>query len=117
MTAEPTTVLPVVAIVGRPNVGKSSLANRFLGRRDAIVDARPGVTRDRRGWEIEWSGRRFVLVDTGGLEPGQKGFDADVGAQARVAIAAADLILFVVDVGAGPTEDDRVLADSLRRGE
>ena len=109
------TSLPVVAIVGRPNVGKSSLANRILGRREAIVEATPGVTRDRRRWEAEWNGRRFVLVDTGGLEPGQRGLDADVGAQARVAIAAADLIVLVVDASAGPTEDDMVLAASLRR--
>jgi GTP-binding protein len=110
-----THALPIVAIVGRPNVGKSSLANRFLGRREAVVAETPGVTRDRRRWEVEWSGHRFTIVDTGGLEPGQKGLEADVAAQARVAIASADLILLVVDVSAGPIEDDLVLASSLRR--
>jgi GTP-binding protein len=114
MSAE-THALPIVAIVGRPNVGKSSLANRILGRREAVVAETPGVTRDRRRWEVEWTGRRFSIVDTGGLEPGQKGLEANVAAQARVAIASADLIVLVVDVSAGPVEDDLVLASSLRR--
>jgi len=108
--------LPVVAVVGRPNVGKSSLVNRIVGRREAIVEARPGVTRDRRAVEAEWRGRRFEIVDTGGLEQGQQGgLEADVATQARVAIAAADVVVLVVDAGVGPMEDDDVLAASLRR--
>ncbi|MFN2489007.1 MAG: ribosome biogenesis GTPase Der [Actinomycetota bacterium] len=117
MTAEPdeSDSLPVVAIVGRPNVGKSSLMNRILGRREAIVEATPGVTRDRRTSVAEWRGSRFELVDTGGLEPGQHGLEADVAAQAAIAIDAADVILFVVDASVGPLEDDSLVAASLRR--
>jgi GTP-binding protein len=107
--------VPVVAVVGRPNVGKSSLVNRILGRREAIVEASPGVTRDRRAAEAEWRGRRFEIVDTGGLEPGQRGLEADVAEQARLAMAAADLILLVVDATVGTMKDDDVLAASLRR--
>jgi GTP-binding protein len=105
----------VVAVVGRPNVGKSSLVNRILGRREAIVEATPGVTRDRAGFAAEWSGRRFEIVDTGGLEPGPRGLDAHVVEQAQVAIEAADLIVLVVDAVSGPIEDDAVVAAELRR--
>ena len=108
--------VPVVAVVGRPNVGKSSLVNRLIGRRDAIVDATPGVTRDRRALAAEWRGRRFEVVDTGGLEPGARALEADVSEQARVAIASADLVVLVVDSSVGPMEDDAVVAASLRRG-
>lgn len=107
--------VPVVAVVGRPNVGKSSLVNRILGRREAIVEEMPGVTRDRRGFAAEWSGRTFELVDTGGLEPGAQGLDARVVEQAQVAMAGADVIVLVVDAAAGPNEDDMVVADRLRR--
>ncbi|MFN2525977.1 MAG: ribosome biogenesis GTPase Der [Actinomycetota bacterium] len=107
--------LPVVAVVGRPNVGKSSLVNRVLGRRAAIVEPTPGVTRDRRGFIAEWGGRRFEIFDTGGLEPGARGLEAQVRAQAEVAIASADLIVLVVDVQSGLMQDDHVVADSLRR--
>ncbi|CAN5518704.1 ribosome biogenesis GTPase Der [soil metagenome] len=107
--------LPVVAVVGRPNVGKSSLVNRVLGRREAIVEETPGVTRDRRGAEAEWRGRTFEIVDTGGLEPGQQGLEADVAGQAQIAMSAADLIVLVVDASVGPMEDDAVLAGALRR--
>lgn len=107
--------LPVVAVVGRPNVGKSSLVNRILQRREAIVEETPGVTRDRRSFIAEWAGRRFEIVDTGGLEPGAEGLDARVAEQAQVAIAAADLIVLVVDAASGPLQDDHVVADALRK--
>ena len=107
--------IPVVAVVGRPNVGKSSLVNRVLGRREAIVQEDPGVTRDRRAFDAEWGGRRFEIVDTGGLEPGAEGMDARVAEQAQVAMEAADLIVLVVDSQTGPTADDLVVAQMLRR--
>lgn len=107
--------LPVVAVVGRPNVGKSSLVNRVLQRREAIVQEMPGVTRDRRGFLAEWAGRRFEIFDTGGLEPGAEGLDARVAEQAQVAVAMADVIVLVVDAVAGPLEDDHLVADALRR--
>lgn len=107
--------LPVVAVVGRPNVGKSSLVNRILGRREAIVEATPGVTRDRGGFAAEWGGRRFEVVDTGGLEAGTEGLEARAGEQAHVAIDVADVIVLVVDVAAGVLEDDLLVADVLRR--
>jgi GTPase len=107
--------LPVVAVVGRPNVGKSSLVNRILGRREAIVQETPGVTRDRRAFEADWAGRRFEIIDTGGLEPGAEGLDARVVEQAQVAIEAADAVVLVVDAGIGPIEDDLLVADSLRK--
>ena len=109
------TGLPVVAVVGRPNVGKSSLVNRILGHREAIVQETPGVTRDRRSFVAEWSGRAFQLFDTGGLEPSADGLERRVGEQAEVAIAAADAIVLVVDARTGPLEDDLVVADMLRR--
>jgi GTP-binding protein len=107
--------LPVVAVVGRPNVGKSSLVNRLLGRREAIVEETAGVTRDRTSWVAEWGGRAFEVVDTGGLEAGSKGLEERVAEQAHVAIATADLIVLVVDVQTGPTEDDAAVAALLRR--
>jgi GTP-binding protein len=107
--------VPVVAVVGRPNVGKSSLVNRVLGRREAIVQERPGVTRDRRAFAADWDGRRFEIVDTGGLEPGAEGLDARITEQAHVAMEAADLILLVVDATTGYTKDDLEVARMLRR--
>lgn len=109
--------LPLVAVVGRPNVGKSSLVNRILGKREAIVQETPGVTRDRRSFVADWSGRSFEIVDTGGLEPGQQGLDAEVAEQARLAIDMADLILLVVDSTSGATEDDHAVARMLRTAE
>jgi GTP-binding protein len=106
-----------VAVVGRPNVGKSSLVNRVLGRREAIVEATPGVTRDRRGFIAEWGGREFEIVDTGGLEPGAEGLEARVVEQARIAIEAADVIVLVVDAASGPMEDDHLVAQELRRAD
>jgi len=89
--------LPVIAIVGRPNVGKSALVNRILGRREAVVEDTPGVTRDRVTYKGEWHERKFSLVDTGGWEPDAKGIDASVAAQAELAIELCDVVMFVVD--------------------
>ncbi|MGK2851589.1 MAG: ribosome biogenesis GTPase Der [Candidatus Limnocylindrales bacterium] len=108
--------LPVVAIVGRPNVGKSTLFNRVVGRRTAIVEDRARTTRDRLYGDAEWNGRRFVVVDTGGLEldPGDP-IEARVQEQARLAIAEADVILFVVDAASGLNPADIEAAELLRR--
>ncbi|MDM4764299.1 ribosome biogenesis GTPase Der [Galbitalea sp. SE-J8] len=106
--------LPVLAIVGRPNVGKSALVNRILGRREAVVEDVPGVTRDRVNYQAEWAGRRFTLVDTGGWEPDAKGIDASVAAQAEVAIDLADAVLFVVDATVGATSTDERVVRLLR---
>lgn len=108
---------PLVAIVGRPNVGKSTLFNRILAARTAIVEREPGVTRDRIYADAEWSGRGFVLVDTGGLEAPPSAFADLVQDQAKVAIDEADLILFVVDARTGLVPDDQVIADMLRRSQ
>lgn len=107
--------LPVVAIVGRPNVGKSALVNRILGRREAVVEDIPGVTRDRVSYPAEWNGRRFTLVDTGGWEPDAKGIDASVAAQAEVAIELCDVVMFIVDSRVGPTATDERVVQLLRR--
>jgi GTP-binding protein len=104
-----------VAVVGRPNVGKSTLVNRILGRRAAITQEQPGVTRDRVSYEADWSGRRFELVDTGGWEPRATGLQARVVAQAERAMAEADLLLLVVDATVGVTEEDAAAAAQLRR--
>lgn len=107
--------LPLVAVVGRPNVGKSSLVNRVLGRREAIVEATPGVTRDRHGYEAEWAGHRFEIVDTGGLEPGAQGLETLVREQAELAIQAADVVVMVVDIVTGPLQEDAAVARILQR--
>ncbi|MFT4123912.1 MAG: ribosome biogenesis GTPase Der [Microbacteriaceae bacterium] len=106
--------LPVLAIVGRPNVGKSALVNRILGRREAVVEDVPGVTRDRVNYPAEWGGRRFTLVDTGGWEPDARGLDASVAAQAEIAIDLADAVLFVVDATVGATSTDERVVRMLR---
>jgi GTP-binding protein len=106
--------LPVLAIVGRPNVGKSALVNRILGRREAVVEDVPGVTRDRVSYKAEWNTRRFTLVDTGGWEPDARGIDASVAAQAEVAVDLADAVLFVVDVHVGATATDERVVKMLR---
>src|SRR5690606_4952501 len=98
--------LPTVAIVGRPNVGKSTLLNRIVGRREAIVEERPGVTRDRKEVLAEWAGRRFRLVDTGGWMPSGDALDDKVSHQSEQAMRDADLLLFVVDATVGITEED-----------
>ncbi|GAA1725745.1 ribosome biogenesis GTPase Der [Streptomyces yatensis] len=107
--------LPVLAVVGRPNVGKSTLVNRIIGRREAVVEDRPGVTRDRVTYEAEWSGRRFKVVDTGGWEQDVLGLDASVAAQAEFAIEAADAVVFVVDATVGATDTDEAVVKLLRR--
>jgi len=109
---------PVVAVVGRPNVGKSTLVNRILGSRQAVVEDTPGVTRDRVAYDATWRGRAFTLVDTGGWEPAVEGspaLAARVAAQARVAVDAADAVLFVVDAVIGVTDADATVAAVLRR--
>ncbi|MDG2428772.1 MAG: ribosome biogenesis GTPase Der [Acidimicrobiales bacterium] len=105
---------PTVAIVGRPNVGKSTLMNRILGRREAIVEERPGVTRDRKEVAASWQGREFTLIDTGGWLAAGDSLDDKVSRQSEQAIAEADAILFVVDATVGVTEDDAQVATLLR---
>jgi GTPase len=114
----PDPVVPVVAVVGRPNVGKSTLVNRILGSRQAVVEDVPGVTRDRVTYDALWNGRAFTLVDTGGWEPSVEGTEslaARVAGQARVAVDAADAVLFVVDATVGVTDADAAVASVLRR--
>ena len=106
--------LPVLAIVGRPNVGKSALVNRIIGRREAVVQDTPGVTRDRVNYKAEWADRKFTIVDTGGWEPDAKGINASVAAQAEVAIDLADAVLFVVDATVGATATDEHVVRMLR---
>jgi len=107
--------LPVVAVIGRPNVGKSTLVNRIIGRREAIVEERPGVTRDRKLVEGEWLGHRFTLIDTGGWLADGDDLDTKVSRQAELAIESADLVLLVVDAIVGATPDDERVAMLLRR--
>ena len=109
--------LPTVAIVGRPNVGKSTLVNRLVGRREAIVEERPGVTRDRKELVVEWQGREFMIIDTGGWMTDADGdeLDAKVSRQSEKAIAEADVVIMVVDASVGPTGDDQLVADMVRR--
>ena len=106
---------PVVAVVGRPNVGKSTLVNRILGRREAVVQDVPGVTRDRVSYDALWSGRRFVVQDTGGWEPDAKGLQQLVAEQASVAMRTADAIILVVDAVVGATTADEAAARLLQR--
>lgn len=107
--------LPVVAVVGRPNVGKSTLVNRVVGRREAIVEEQPGVTRDRKELEADWNGRDFLIVDTGGWLASTDALDAQVSRQAERAIGEADVVVFVVDATVGVTEEDDRVAAVLRR--
>ncbi|WP_116950795.1 ribosome biogenesis GTPase Der [Jiangella endophytica] len=106
---------PVVAVVGRPNVGKSTLVNRILGRREAVVEDVPGVTRDRVAYDAAWAGRSFTLLDTGGWDPEAKGMAARITAQAEVGMVAADVVMFVVDSTVGATDTDEAVAKLLRR--
>jgi GTP-binding protein len=107
--------LPIVAVVGRPNVGKSTLFNRIIGRREAIVEEKPGVTRDRKALEAEWRGRRFLLVDTGGWLPGGSPLDEKVSRQSERAVREAAVVLLVVDATVGIVEEDARVAELLRR--
>jgi GTP-binding protein len=109
--------LPVLAVVGRPNVGKSTLVNRILGRRAAVVQDVPGVTRDRVAYDALWRGRRFTVVDTGGWDPDSQGLAGRVAAQAEQAVATADAVLLVVDATVGATATDDWVARVLRRGD
>ncbi len=106
---------PVVAVVGRPNVGKSTLVNRILGRREAVVEDVPGVTRDRVAYDAEWTGHRFTLVDTGGWEVDARGIHLRVAEQAEVAVEMADVVMFVVDATVGATDTDEAVVKLLRR--
>ncbi|MDN5725255.1 MAG: ribosome biogenesis GTPase Der [Propionibacteriales bacterium] len=106
---------PVVAVVGRPNVGKSTLVNRIIGRREAVVQDVPGVTRDRVSYDATWNGREFVLVDTGGWAPDAQGMAAQIAEQAEIAIHAADAVLFVVDATVGTQDVDEAVVRILRR--
>jgi GTP-binding protein len=108
---------PVLAVVGRPNVGKSTLVNRILGRREAVVQDVPGVTRDRVAYDALWNGRRFTVVDTGGWEPDAKGLQGAVAAQAQMAMDTADAVLLVVDAMVGATATDEAVARVLRRSK
>ncbi|MEU4577679.1 ribosome biogenesis GTPase Der [Nonomuraea sp. ATR24] len=107
--------LPVVAIVGRPNVGKSTLVNRVIGRREAVVEDVPGVTRDRVTYEANWRGRRFTVVDTGGWDPDATGMNLRIAEQAQVAVELADVIVFVVDASVGATDADEIVGSVLRQ--
>lgn len=107
--------LPILAVAGRPNVGKSTLVNRIVGRRAAVVEERPGVTRDRLELDAQWCGVAFTVVDTGGWTPSGDDLDSKVSAQAERAVAGADVVLLVVDVTVGVTEDDLAAARRLRR--
>ena len=110
-------VLPTVAIVGRPNVGKSTLVNRILGRKEAIVEERPGVTRDRKEVVAEWQGIEFTVIDTGGWMTDEDGdeLDAKVSKQSERAMAEADVVVMVADASVGTTADDQLVADMVRR--
>lgn len=112
----PTAELPVVAVIGRPNVGKSTLFNRIIGEQAAIVEDRPGVTRDRKMLDAEWLGVPFRIVDTGGWMPAGSDLELKVSRQVEAAVVAADVVLFVVDTAVGITDDDEAVADWLRRG-
>ena len=107
--------VPVVAVVGRPNVGKSTLVNRIIGRRQAVVEDVPGVTRDRVPYDAQWNGRHFTVVDTGGWEPDAKDRAGAIAAQAEIAVQTADVVVFVVDVTVGATDVDEAAVKMLRR--
>jgi len=114
-TSTSAAALPTVVIVGRPNVGKSTLFNRIVGEQVAIVEDRPGVTRDRKEVEAEWLGRPFLLVDTGGWLPSGSELDAKVSRQVEAAVRTADLVMFLVDGSVGVTDDDESIAIWLRK--
>ena len=107
--------VPVLAVVGRPNVGKSTLVNRIIGRREAVVQDIPGVTRDRVSYDATWNGRAFTVVDTGGWDPDARGLAHAIAAQAEVAVSLADAVLFVVDATVGITDSDEAVVRILRK--
>ena len=109
--------LPKIAVIGRPNVGKSTLVNRIIGRREAIVEDTPGVTRDRVKYEGEWNGRRFILIDTGGWEVKPEGISQKITAGSEAAIAESDLVLFVIDAQVGALDEDESLLTLLRKSK
>ena len=109
--------LPKIAVIGRPNVGKSTLVNRIIGRREAIVEDTPGVTRDRVKYEAEWNGRRFILIDTGGWEVKPEGISQKITAGSEAAIAESDLVLFVIDAQVGALDEDESLLTLLRKSK
>ena len=115
--AEPTGNLPVLAVIGRPNVGKSTLVNRILGRREAVVEDIPGVTRDRVSYDALWNGREFTIVDTGGWDPDARGMAERIAAQAEIAINISDAVLFVVDATVGITDIDAAVVKILRKSK
>jgi GTP-binding protein len=106
--------VPVLAVVGRPNVGKSTLVNRIIGRREAVVEDVPGVTRDRISYDANWAGRAFTVVDTGGWDPDARGLAERIRAQAEIAVGLADAVLFVVDATVGITDADESVVKILR---
>ena len=116
MSTEVDASLPAVAVVGRPNVGKSTLFNRIIGEQAAIVEDRPGITRDRKELAAEWLGVPFRIIDTGGWMPGGSELDVKITRQVEAAVRAADVVLFVVDAAVGMTDDDEAIAGWLRRG-
>ena len=107
--------LPVVAVVGRPNVGKSTMVNRILGRREAVVEDLPGITRDRVAYDAAWAGRSFTVLDTGGWQRDASGMAGRIAEQAEIAVAAADVVLLVVDAVIGGTDEDQAIARVLQR--
>ncbi|MBO0843402.1 MAG: ribosome biogenesis GTPase Der [Nocardioides sp.] len=111
----PVAPLPVVAVVGRPNVGKSTLVNRILGRREAVVQDVPGVTRDRVSYDADWAGKAFTLVDTGGWDPDAQGMAERIAYQAEIAVSLADAVIFVVDATVGITDADEAVVRILRK--
>jgi GTP-binding protein len=110
-----TAPVPVLAVVGRPNVGKSTLVNRIIGRREAVVQDVPGVTRDRISYDANWNGRGFTVVDTGGWDPDARGLAEAIRAQAEIAVTVADAVLFVVDAAVGITDADESVVRVLRK--
>ena len=109
--------VPILAVVGRPNVGKSTLVNRIIGRREAVVEDVPGVTRDRVSYDANWNGRSFTVVDTGGWDPDARGLAERIAAQAEIAIGLADAVLFVVDATVGITDTDAAVVKILRQSK
>lgn len=109
--------LPIIAVVGRPNVGKSTLINRLIGRREAIIEDQPGITRDRIKYEAEWNGKQFIVMDTGGWEPDPdpKSINASITASAELAIKEADLILFIIDISVGALDEETKLVHVIRK--